>query len=109
MTAFETGTKEWHRFDRWPINCQTGCVHSTKALYLQPGNKLGFTVPAGGEAFTEYVSDPARPVTTQDLAALDIDVAAITQAGLEVDTDAIDRQKQLVSPVSYFSNEPLAL
>jgi uncharacterized protein len=62
VTAFETGTNDWRRFDRWPVSCETGCAHSTKALYLQPGNKLGFEAPVGGEAFTEYVSDPARPV-----------------------------------------------
>jgi putative CocE/NonD family hydrolase len=62
VTAFETGTNDWRRFDRWPVSCETGCAHSTKALYLQPGNKLGFEAPAAGEAFTEYVSDPARPV-----------------------------------------------
>jgi putative CocE/NonD family hydrolase len=62
VTAFETGTNEWRRLERWPVSCESGCAHSTKALYLQPGNKLGFEAPAGGEAFTEYVSDPARPV-----------------------------------------------
>jgi hypothetical protein len=62
VTAFETGTNEWRRFDRWPVSCESGCTHATKALYLQPGNRLGFEAPAGGEAFTEYVSDPARPV-----------------------------------------------
>ena len=62
VTAFETGTNEWRRFDRWPLSCETGCAQSTKALYLQPGNKLGFEAPAGGQAFTEYVSDPGRPV-----------------------------------------------
>ena len=62
VTAFETGTNEWRRLDRWPLSCESGCAHVTKALYLQPGNKLAFALPAGGEAFTEYVSDPARPV-----------------------------------------------
>jgi uncharacterized protein len=62
VTAFETGTNEWRRFDRWPVSCESGCTHATKALYLQSGNKLGFEAPAGGETFTEYVSDPARPV-----------------------------------------------
>jgi putative CocE/NonD family hydrolase len=62
VTAFETGTNEWRRLDRWPVSCESGCAHGTKALYLQPGNKLGFEAPAGGAAFTEYVSDPARPV-----------------------------------------------
>jgi len=62
VTAFETGTNEWRRFDRWPLSCESGCAQSTKALYLKPGNQLGFEAPAGGAAFTEYVSDPARPV-----------------------------------------------
>jgi putative CocE/NonD family hydrolase len=62
VTAFETGTNEWRRFDRWPLSCERGCAHQTKPLYLQPRNKLGFEVPAGGAAFTEYVSDPAHPV-----------------------------------------------
>jgi hypothetical protein len=62
VTAFETGTNEWRRFDRWPMSCQSGCGHSAQALYLQAGNKLGFEAPAGGEPFTEYVSDPAHPV-----------------------------------------------
>jgi len=62
VTAFETGTNEWRRLDRWPVSCESGCVHSAKALYLQAGNRLGFEAPAGAQAFTEYVSDPARPV-----------------------------------------------
>ena len=31
-------------------------------LYLEPGDKLGFAKPEGGEAFDEFVSDPAKPV-----------------------------------------------
>ena len=62
VTAFETGTNEWRRFDKWPISCETGCAQSAKALYLLPDNKLGFEAPGGGGGFTEYVSDPARPV-----------------------------------------------
>jgi len=62
VTAFETGSNEWRRFERWPVSCESGCTHATKALYLQPGNKLRFEAPGGGEAFTEYLSDPARPV-----------------------------------------------
>ena len=42
--------------------CEAGCAHTTRALYLQPGKNLGFEAPGGAQAFTEYVSDPARPV-----------------------------------------------
>ncbi len=62
VTAFQTGSNEWQRLKSWPVSCEKGCAHKARALYLQPGNKLGWDVPAKGEAFTEYVSDPARPV-----------------------------------------------
>jgi hypothetical protein len=62
VTAFETGTNEWRRLDRWPLVCDRGCSHASRALYLLPGNKLGFDAPGAGAAFSEYVSDPARPV-----------------------------------------------
>ena len=62
VTAFETGTNEWRRFERWPQSCAHGCAHASRALYQQPGNKLGFDAPAAADAYSEYVSDPARPV-----------------------------------------------
>jgi len=62
VTAFETGTNEWRRFDRWPQSCESGCTHASRPLYLQAGNKLGFDAPTAADAFSEYVSDPARPV-----------------------------------------------
>ena len=57
VSAFETGTNRWTRFDRWPP------AGETRRLYLQPGGRLAFappTAPAGSA--TEYVSDPAKPV-----------------------------------------------
>jgi putative CocE/NonD family hydrolase len=62
VTAFETGTNEWRHLDRWPQSCNQGCRHESRALYLQPGNRLDFKVPAAGDEFSEYVADPARPV-----------------------------------------------
>jgi putative CocE/NonD family hydrolase len=62
VTAFETGTNEWRRFENWPVSCEADCAHAAKALYLQPGHKLGFEAPIGSEPPTEYVADPARPV-----------------------------------------------
>jgi uncharacterized protein len=54
--VFETGTNEWARFDHWPPQKST-----EKALYFGPGGSLSFA-PAGGSAYDEYVSDPAKPV-----------------------------------------------
>ena len=58
VTAFETGTDRWRRYPAWP----PAGVAATR-LYLEPGQRLALTPPpAGGIAFDEYVSDPARPV-----------------------------------------------
>ncbi len=62
VTAFETGTNEWRRFDRWPQSCEHGCAHASRALYLHPGNHLSFDAPAAADSYSEYLSDPARPV-----------------------------------------------
>ncbi len=62
VTAFQTGTNDWQRLNSWPVSCDKGCAHKPRALYLTAGNKLSFDAPTAGEAFTEYVSDPARPV-----------------------------------------------
>lgn len=63
VTAFETGTNKWRNLQEWPAGCMTGCAVRPASLYLQAGMKLGFDPPkAGGEAFAEYISDPAKPV-----------------------------------------------
>ena len=60
---FETGTLQWRRYDHWPIACESACATKLTPLYLQPGFGLSFKAPpAGGQAFDEYVSDPAKPV-----------------------------------------------
>ena len=62
VTAFETGTNQWRRLDRWPLVCESGCPNASRRLYLQPGHKLGFDKPTAGNAFSESVADPAQPV-----------------------------------------------
>ena len=63
VTAFETGTNTWRRLPGWPAGCWSGCPVTPTPLYLKAGGKLGLGAPAaGGEEFTEYVSDPAKPV-----------------------------------------------
>jgi len=62
VTAFQTGTDRWQRLDRWPLSCGSGCPDKDRALYLEPGMQLGFDAPASGNAYDEYVSDPAHPV-----------------------------------------------
>jgi putative CocE/NonD family hydrolase len=62
VTAFETGTNTWRRLPAWPAGCASGCSLRPTPLYLNPGLTLSFTPPAGGSAYDEYVSDPAKPV-----------------------------------------------
>lgn len=62
VTAFETGTNRWERLKSWPTGCEDGCASKPTPLYLQSDAKLAFTAPTSGDAFDEYVSDPAKPV-----------------------------------------------
>jgi putative CocE/NonD family hydrolase len=62
VTVFETGTNAWRRLDHWPLACESGCGVASRPLYLQAGGKLGFGASSGAPAYSEYVSDPARPV-----------------------------------------------
>lgn len=63
VTAFETGTNTWRRLPSWPAGCASGCAPRPTPLYLRAGLGLSFTAPAaGGAAYAEYLSDPAKPV-----------------------------------------------
>jgi uncharacterized protein len=63
VTAFETGTNRWHRLPGWPAGCANGCTIRPTNLYLNADSRLSFD-PQGMQdpAYTEYVSDPAKPV-----------------------------------------------
>ena len=56
VTVFETGANRWRQFDRWPP------ASSARELYLHPAGRLSFDPPPAAGGFTEYVSDPAKPV-----------------------------------------------
>jgi putative CocE/NonD family hydrolase len=61
--AFETGSNKWRRLPAWPAGCASGCTTKATPLYLGTGGRVGFGAPKSGETeFTEYVSDPAKPV-----------------------------------------------
>jgi putative CocE/NonD family hydrolase len=63
VLAYETGTNTWHRYEAWPVSCETACKYKMKSLYLKPGMQLGFAAAASnGAAYAEYVSDPEHPV-----------------------------------------------
>lgn len=63
VTAFETGTNVWRRLPAWPAGCVDGCEVRPTPLYLRADARLSFAAPPeGGEPYTEYLSDPAKPV-----------------------------------------------
>ena len=62
VNAFETGTNTWRKLPSWPAGASGSAVKPTP-FYLAAGGKAGFTAPrAGGAAYAEYISDPAKPV-----------------------------------------------
>ncbi len=63
VLVYNTGENHWDRFTQWPISCESGCKDKSRPIYLEAGGKLSFDAPAAGSgSFTEYVSDPAKPV-----------------------------------------------
>lgn len=62
-TIFFTGANEWKQFPQWPPAGKTD-----QPLYLQPNGKLAWDKPTLKNSFSEYISDPAKPVPyTEDV------------------------------------------
>jgi len=56
--VFEGGSNRWRSFDAWPPRSVT-----PRNLYVREGGQLSFDPPpATGDAYDQYVSDPAYPV-----------------------------------------------
>jgi putative CocE/NonD family hydrolase len=55
-STFQTGSNSWRTYAAWPPPA------ASRNLYLHPGGVLSFDAPGAGDAFTQYVSDPANPV-----------------------------------------------
>ena len=61
---FDTGKKEYRKFEKWPApNAKT------QSLYFHGGGKLSFAPPSEAKAFSEYVSDPQKPVPSSEIEA----------------------------------------
>lgn len=60
-SIFVTGINEWRKFGSWP---PTGVENKT--IYLAEKNKLSFDTPQNTNSFTQYTSDPAKPVPYTD-------------------------------------------
>ncbi len=64
-TIFLTGRNEWKEFDQWPP-----AGKKDQYLYFQPGGGLDGVKPTTPGSFSEYTSDPSKPVPyTEDVHA----------------------------------------
>lgn len=60
-TIFFSGENKWRQFEKWPApNMQM------TPYYLMPGGKISNRPPAQPHSYTEYTSDPSRPVPYTD-------------------------------------------
>ena len=59
--VFISGANQWKSFQQWPPSRKID-----KAIYLQSGGKLSENKPASGNSFSEYISDPAKPVPYEE-------------------------------------------
>ncbi|WP_266364990.1 CocE/NonD family hydrolase [Tellurirhabdus rosea] len=59
---FDTGKKEWRTFDKWPV------AEAQKQTFALAANGQLASGPGSGSAFSEFVSDPMKPVPyTEDI------------------------------------------
>ena len=58
---FMTGANEWKSYTQWPPVGKQDI-----AMYLQPNGKLSSAKPAVAKSFSEYISDPAKPVPYEE-------------------------------------------
>ncbi len=59
--VFITGANEWRTFSQWPPENK-----QDKILYLQPGGKLNWSKPSENNSFSDYISDPVKPVPYEE-------------------------------------------
>jgi len=63
VTAYETGSLTWRRYQTWPPGQADGHIVRPTPLHLTAGLKLRFSAPAEGEPpYEEFFSDPVKPV-----------------------------------------------
>ncbi len=60
-SVFVTGINEWRKFGSWPPNGV-----DNKPIYLHDKNKLSFSAPETSNSYSQYTSDPAKPVPYTD-------------------------------------------
>jgi len=102
---FESGSNVWRRYDAWPPK-----ESQAKTLYFHSNGKLSFTAQSEtGQAFDEFVSDPAKPVPyipqlstrmTREYMVMDQRHASTRPDVLTYVTDELDADLVLAGPVT---------
>jgi putative CocE/NonD family hydrolase len=102
--VFETGTNQWRKYESWPPKSV-----QAKPLYFGKGNVLSGKAPDNdGEAFDEYVSDPAKPVPFVDKIGIgmlaeymvgDQRMAARRPDVLSYETDVLPEDVTIAGPI----------
>ncbi len=59
---FDTGKKEYRKFEKWPLpNAKK------QTIYFRANGKLAFEQPTELKSFSEYISDPMKPVPSSEI------------------------------------------
>ena len=108
VTVFETGANRWRNFDKWPP------TKEEIQIYLQPEGKLSFNPPTAAQSFTEYTSDPEKPVPYEPRPNWGIEYSNPPsikewQRWLVEDQRFVDGRPDVVTWVSEPLSEPLTI
>lgn len=103
-TMFETGSNQWKHYNNWP----PAAVQQTP-YYFAAGAKLDTKKPAAVKSFSEYVSDPAKPVPytngifgrrNNEYMAEDQRFAAVRPDVLVFETGELEEDITLAGPIT---------
>lgn len=106
---YDTGADHWDRLNSFPVSCEEGCRVASKPLYLGANGKLSFDAPGtNGERYTEFVSDPAKPVPYRPRPVLESDSTG-WRTWLLTDQRFVDGRPDVVTFVSEPLTAPMKL
>lgn len=92
---FNTGKKKWAKFDNWPPKAAV-----KQKLYLRANGRLTFDeAPSENEGFSEYISDPAKPVPFKQ----EVDIGFVPRPYMTGDQRFASRRPDVL----VFQSEPL--
>lgn len=98
-TIFFSGANQWKEFAQWPP-----AEKQDQPIYFQENGKLSWEKPAAKISFSEYVSDPAKPVPYTEDVHLDRTIAYMTD-----DQRFASRRTDVLSFETPVLNEDLTL